>query len=65
MKQAGINRRHLLAGAAIVTVISPFQHLAAALPEAHSTRDQGATRALHGHLRKGMPRIDGQQATPA
>jgi hypothetical protein len=40
MKQAGIKRRDLLAGAAIATAIAPFQHVAAALPDTHSTRAQ-------------------------
>ncbi len=65
MSHAGITRRDLLAGAAIVTAIASFQHVAAALPDQNSTRSQGATRALHGHPREGLPRIDGQQAMPA
>ena len=65
MNEARITRRDLLVGAAIATAIAPFQHVAAALPDTHSTRVQGATRALHGHPREGLPRIDGQQATPA
>jgi hypothetical protein len=63
MNQAEISRRDLLVGAAIVTAIAPFQHVAAALHDTHST--QGATRALHGQPREGLPWIDGQQATPA
>ena len=65
MDQTVIKRRDLLVGTAIAAAFVPFEYAAAALSGTNTTRAQGATRALHGHPREGLPRIDGQQATPA